>query len=122
MPPHKPMKLDSGELRAQAAKLNTVGEDLQTKLANAMNALQALGDFWGDDQFGETFFRGANGKPGYGAQHDTVTTDTTAIINGYHEIAGLPGSHRGARGLSQMADNIDVANWNTMVNLPKVPE
>jgi hypothetical protein len=38
------------ELRAQASKLSTAGDELQTKLTNALNALNGLGNFWGDDQ------------------------------------------------------------------------
>lgn len=122
MAPQKQMKIDPSELRSQAGKLNAIGDELQTKLANAIKALHGLGNFWGDDQFGEPFHNGVNGKPGYGAQLDNVSTDTNAIIKGYHEIAGLPHSHRGVGGLSQMANNVDVANWNSIVSLPKIPK
>jgi hypothetical protein len=122
MPPKKPLHVDPAELRAQAGGLNTVGDTLQANLAKAINALEGLGNFWGDDQYGHMFHDGANGRPGYGAQHDTVSTDTNAIISGYHEIAGLPTRHHGAGGLSEMANNVDVANWNSLAALPQIPK
>ncbi|MCW2916557.1 MAG: hypothetical protein JWN52_4625 [Actinomycetia bacterium] len=111
-PPHE-LKVDPTELKSQAGKLNTAGDDLNTKLSNAFSALDGLGNFWGDDDTGHTFYNGDGGKPGYSGQHDSASTDVNAIIKGYHEIAG---------GFLQMAKHIDVANWNSMVALPKVPQ
>ncbi|MCW2886853.1 MAG: hypothetical protein QOE54_4194 [Streptosporangiaceae bacterium] len=110
-PPHE-LKVDPAELKAQAGKLDTAGDDLNTKLGNAFKALHGLGGFWGDDDTGHTFYNG-DGKPGYGAQYDNASTDINAMIKGYHDIAG---------GFQQMAKNIDVANWNSIVALPKVPK
>jgi hypothetical protein len=106
------MKIDPNELRVQAGKLNAAGADLTTKLATAINGLNGLGNFWGDDDTGHIFYNGDSGHPGYRTQHDNVSTDTNAIITGYGEIAS---------GLEQTAKNVDVANWNALVALPKVP-
>ncbi|MCW2939530.1 MAG: hypothetical protein JWN00_2515 [Actinomycetia bacterium] len=113
MPPKKPMNVDPAELRAQAVKLNKAGDDLNTKLTTAISALNALGNFWGDDGYGTTFYNGDHGKPGYHVEHDNVSTDTKAIISGYHGIADR---------LGQMADHVDVANWNSIVTLPQIPK
>jgi uncharacterized protein YukE len=113
MAPSGQLKVDPNELKAQAAKLSGASQDLQTKLTNALKRLNGLGNFWGDDKTGHTFHDGEGGHPGYGSQHDNVTAEADAIIKGYGQIVS---------GLEQMAKNVDIANWNALVALPKVPQ
>jgi uncharacterized protein YukE len=112
MAPPKDTDFDAKELTTQAGLLKTASTDLNTKLRNALFGLIDLGHFWGDDDIGQQFLNG-DGKPGYSAQIETANKDVTAIATGYHTIAD---------GFLQMAKNIDVANWDTIVSLPKVPE
>jgi hypothetical protein len=107
------MGLDSAELKQQAGKIAKEGTDLATDLKGYVQALAGLGNFWGDDEAGRTFYDGAEGKPGYRVQHDGALTDTLAVVTAYEKIATR---------LQQMADNIDAAEWNIKISLPKVPE
>ncbi|MCO6009415.1 hypothetical protein NE236_31035 [Actinoallomurus purpureus] len=107
------MGIHSADLKRQAGKIAQEGTDLATDLVGLVRALEGVGNFWGDDEAGQTFYEGADGKPGYRVRHDGGLTDALAIVAGYEKIAMR---------LQQMGDNVDVANWNVIVSLPKVPE
>ncbi|GAB3985465.1 hypothetical protein GCM10029978_098370 [Actinoallomurus acanthiterrae] len=78
-----------------------------------VRSLEGLGNFWGDDEAGRTFYDGAEGRPGYRDRHDGALTDALAAVTAYQEIAAR---------LVQMADNVDTGEWNIIVSLPKVPK
>ncbi|GAA4639469.1 hypothetical protein GCM10023196_101220 [Actinoallomurus vinaceus] len=107
------MGIHSADLKRQAGKIAKEGTDLATDLLGLVRALEGVGNFWGDDDAGRTFYEGADGKPGYRVRHDAALTDALAVMTAYEEIAGR---------LTQMADNVDAGEWNIIISLPKVPK
>lgn len=101
-----PLEIHPGYIRSVAGALDDESGDIGTRLTAARNTLAAIGSFWGDDDLGAKFYKGAEGKPGYETASAHALDGVTAFASFYHDVAG---------GLRRMADRHDDVEWANTV-------
>lgn len=111
--PQRPLDVGNKELIGPAAKIRAEAFDLAEAIGRFIGELEGLGDFWGDDDAGRMFYDGADGRPGYRTRQETAVPDAIALVSAYE---------RTAEGLERMAAHIKVADFISMIALPKVPK
>ncbi|MFB9837744.1 hypothetical protein [Actinoallomurus acaciae] len=104
-----PTEVHPGYIRSVAGALDDEADDIATMLAAARSRLEAIGSFWGGDDLGTKFYKGADGKPGYETGATRAFDGVTAFADFYRNVAG---------GLRDMADRHDDVEWaNTIRTL-----
>ncbi|MER5320443.1 hypothetical protein [Streptosporangium roseum] len=92
---------------------DTEGGELGRALVAKMNELLAVGNFWGDDSTGAKFYNGDADLPGYASMVEGVATEASAISLFYVQVGDR---------LHDMGRNVEVAEWRTIGEMPRVPE
>ncbi|GAA5062446.1 hypothetical protein HNP84_007937 [Thermocatellispora tengchongensis] len=77
-------------------------------VADAMERLAALGNFWGDDSDGRRFYEGAEGRNGYRAASAAVESHAANLAEAYLRIGN---------DLVIAGTNIQGANWDTIAQM-----
>ncbi|GLY73646.1 LysM peptidoglycan-binding domain-containing protein [Actinoallomurus iriomotensis] len=103
-----PMEFYPGHVRSVAGVLDQEGGAIGTKLADAMRRLDAIGNFWGGDDLGTKFYKGAEGHSGYETGTGRALDGVVAFADFYHNVAG---------GLRAMADRHDDFEWENTVRV-----
>ncbi|MFG3438915.1 LysM peptidoglycan-binding domain-containing protein [Nonomuraea sp. NPDC047897] len=109
-----PMEIYPRHLRAVAGVFAAEGGDLAEFVRQAGDDLGAIGDFWGHDKLGTTFFTGEGAGMGYEAVSDQFERGFASLRTGHRGIAGR---------LRLMADHVEVADWDSVAAiLAALPE
>ncbi|WP_329261369.1 hypothetical protein OG417_26155 [Actinoallomurus sp. NBC_01490] len=103
-----PTEVHPGYIRSVAGALQDEGGEIGAKLAAARSALDAIGNFWGGDDLGTKFYKGAEGRPGYETSAARALDGVTAFADFYRNVAG---------GLRDMADRHAGTEWENTVRV-----
>jgi hypothetical protein len=107
-----PLEIHPAYVRSVARGLDDESKDMGTRLAAARDRLDAIGNFWGGDDLGTRFAKGAEGKPGYEASAARALDGVGAFADFFHNVAG---------GLRAMADRHTDTEWeNTIRTLESI--
>jgi hypothetical protein len=101
-----PLEFYPGHVRSVAGALDDEGGDISTKLAEAKRRLDAIGSFWGGDDLGTKFYKGAEGQAGYETGAARALDGVTAFADFHHNVAG---------GLRDMADRHEGTEWENTI-------
>jgi uncharacterized protein YukE len=108
------MQIHPAYIRAVASGLDGESADITARLMAAKDRLSALGDFWGGDELGTRFYKGADGKPGYETMAARSMDGAVAFAHFYGLVA---------KGLRDMANRGDDTEWeNTARVLSVLPD
>ncbi|MGS2640761.1 hypothetical protein [Streptosporangium sp. LJ11] len=105
----EPTDISPADLKKRKEDFHTESDELGTAFAKAMNDLEALGAFWGNDEVGQKF-AGASGGTGYLAARDEAKSHVEGIRDGYRKIGD---------NLGLVGDNVTGANWATVEEMVK---
>ncbi|WP_203985729.1 hypothetical protein [Sphaerisporangium rufum] len=97
-------------LRRRAEDLHVQGEAVRRALSAAQSALDALGRFWGTDEYGHAFYDGAGGRKGYG-------TALPELVDHCGTVAGVFGAVGDK--LAQAGANVTAAEWVSVAAMVK---
>ena len=100
------MQIDRGELKKASRAFSDADIDLTDQVNALLKLVAAPSEICGHDEAGKQALTAFTK-----AQHD-IGTYVSALATAYGEIAG---------GLTRMADNTDVAEWNIKATLPEIP-
>jgi uncharacterized protein YukE len=103
-----PMEIYPAYIRLVANGLDGEGKEIATKLEATKRRLNAIGNFWGGDDTGTKFFKGAEGKPGYEATSAQVLAGVGAFGDFYKNTA---------QGLRSMANRDDDTEWENTIRV-----
>ncbi|MEV0403509.1 hypothetical protein [Actinoallomurus sp. NPDC050550] len=101
-----PLEIRPAYIRSVAKSLDDEGVDILAKLGQARNKLDAIGNFWGGDDLGTKFYKGADGRAGYEASADHALDGVAAFADFYRNVAGR---------LRDMADRHDQIEWENTI-------
>ncbi|MCW2861061.1 MAG: LysM peptidoglycan-binding protein [Actinoallomurus sp.] len=96
------MEIHPAYIRSVAAGLDGETAEITARLETAKGRLNAIGNFWGGDQLGTRFYKGADGKPGYEAMSALGLNGAGAFAHFYGIVA---------KGLRDMANRDDDTEW-----------
>lgn len=85
-------------------------QSLTVALDEAMQALSALGDFWGSDENGRLFYEGAQGRKGFRAATEEIGQHVKNVENAYTRIG---------ENLAAAGANFETAEWATVGGLAR---
>ncbi|GAB2855369.1 hypothetical protein GCM10027176_67390 [Actinoallomurus bryophytorum] len=103
-----PKEVHPAYIRLVAGGLDGEATEIATKLEAAKRRLDAIGNFWGGDDTGTKFFKGAEGKPGYEAAGAQVLAGVGALGDFYKNTA---------QGLRGMANRDDATEWENTIRV-----
>lgn len=103
-----PMEIYPSHLRSVAGGFDTEKHDLGEFVNAAAAELNAIGNFWGDDKVGTTFFKGEGGGMGYEAVTGQIIEGIDVLQDAHHEIPER---------LRLMADRVQVADWESVTTV-----
>ncbi len=103
-----PLEIYPKYIRAVGDGFISEAEDINGKLLNARERLGELGNFWGTDSLGASFYNGANGTPGYRVRSAQALDGVDAFSAFYRNIAA---------GLHAMADREEKVEWENTVTV-----
>jgi hypothetical protein len=103
-----PLEIYPAYVRSVARSLDDDGKDIAAKLSQARNRLDAIGNFWGGDNLGTRFYKGADGRPGYETSAGRALHGVGAFADFYQNVA---------RGLRHMADRHDATEWENTIQV-----
>ncbi|MET7337897.1 hypothetical protein [Nonomuraea sp. NPDC005650] len=107
------MEIHKDVIRSAADAFDLEGGNLATFIGEAAKDLEAIGNFWGDDRIGTTFYKGEGGGSGYEAVTGQIMEGCDVLVDAHAEIA---------KRLRFMMGNIQVTDWNMVaVILSKLP-
>ncbi|MDN3351814.1 LysM peptidoglycan-binding domain-containing protein [Actinomadura sp. DC4] len=98
-------------IRSVAGGLDEESATITAKILAAEQRLSEIGNFWGNDDVGTKFYRGADGKPGY----QTVSTETETAVGAFGQFY-----KNVADRLRAMADRHDVTEWENTIQVLSV--
>ncbi|GAA4634461.1 hypothetical protein GCM10023196_076080 [Actinoallomurus vinaceus] len=101
-----PLEIHPAYIRSVAKSLNDEGVDINAKLSEARKQLDAIGNFWGGDDMGTKFYKGADGRPGYETSAARSLDGVAAFADFYRTVAGR---------LRDMADRHDDVEWENTI-------
>jgi hypothetical protein len=106
-----PMEIYPAHLRSVARAFDLERNDLASYVKDAMDELNAIGNFWGGGQPGTTFFKGEGGGTGYEAVTGQIAKGVDANLDGHEEIS---------KRLRLMADRVQVTDWDNVTTILSV--
>ncbi|MEV2271431.1 LysM peptidoglycan-binding domain-containing protein [Nonomuraea africana] len=101
-----PMEIYPAHVRSVAGAYDLERNDLATFVKDAMDDLNAIGDFWGGGKNGTTFFKGEGGGTGYEAVSGQIAKGVDALLDAHDEIS---------KRLRKMADRVQVTDWDNLI-------
>ncbi|NBE98291.1 hypothetical protein FE391_41380 [Nonomuraea sp. KC401] len=99
------MEIDRPRINLSAEAFEIEAGDLAGYAAMAGDELDAIGNFWGEDKEGVTFFKGQGGGMGYEAVTGQVMKGLGVFHSAHSEVATR---------LRMMAGNVTVADWESV--------
>jgi uncharacterized protein YukE len=105
------MEIHPAYIRSVASGLDGETVDINARIAAAKGRLSAIGDFWGGDQLGTRFYKGAGGTPGYETTAARCLDGAVAFARFYGLVA---------KGLRDMANRDDDTEWENTARVLSV--